>query len=102
MRDDFDDFVLACVYGILHFNAERFRYVKELHENNVRTYFADQPGKLLILNLYQGDGWEKICDFLDCPIPNEVFPHENKRLLFPAKSSNGKNLLGKLMRIIKE
>jgi hypothetical protein len=97
MRDAFDDFVLACVYGCLHFNAERFSYVKDLHENKVRSYFADQPGKLLILDLSHGDGWEKICDFLHCPVPDEVFPHDNKGLLFPRKPSNHKNLLRKLM-----
>ena len=23
-----------------------------------------------------GDSWEKLCSFLDIPIPNEDFPHE--------------------------
>jgi hypothetical protein len=101
MRDDFDDFVLACVYGTLHFNAERFRYVKELHEYNVRRYFSGRPEKLLIFDVSQGDGWEKICDFLGCSIPNEVFPHANEKLLFPAKRSKARNPVRKMIRIIK-
>jgi hypothetical protein len=84
-RDDFDDFVHACVYGSLHFSADRFAYVKELHEANCRRYFADQPEKLLVLDFHQGDdGWAKICGFLGCPVPNEVFPHENKSRSYPA------------------
>jgi hypothetical protein len=101
MRDDFDDFVLACVYGTLHFDAERFRYVKELHEYNVQRYFFGRPEKLLVLDVSQGDGWEKICDFLGCSIPNEVFPHVNEGLLFPARQSKVRNQLRKLMRVIK-
>jgi hypothetical protein len=25
-----------------------------------------------------GDGWEKLCKFLNKPIPDMEFPHENK------------------------
>jgi hypothetical protein len=100
-RDEFDDFVFACVYGTLHFSADRFRYVKEQHEDNVCRYFAGRPDKLLILNVHEGDGWEKICDFLSCPLPNEVFPHVNNRLESPAKASRGNKLLRRLARMIK-
>jgi Sulfotransferase domain len=24
------------------------------------------------------DGWEPLCKILDCPVPNEPFPHANK------------------------
>ena len=39
-REPVDDFVFASVYGSLHFSADRFRYVKELHDENVRRYFS--------------------------------------------------------------
>jgi hypothetical protein len=100
-RDDFDDFVLACVYGSLHFSADRFAYVKELHEDNCRRYFAERPGKLLVLDLLQAEhGWAEICNFLDCQVPNEAFPHENKKRLHPAKPVDRENLLRRLMRRI--
>ena len=54
-RDAFDEFVLASVYGCVHFSAERFRDVKELHEANVRAYFADRPDDLLVLDVADAD-----------------------------------------------
>jgi hypothetical protein len=107
-RDSFDDFVFACVYGVLHFNADRFRYVKELHEANVRHYFADYPEQLLIFNVHEGHGWKEICNFLDCPVPDIPYPHENRKLTSPArKKSPGKargvsgRLFRKLARFLK-
>lgn len=35
-----------------------------------------KPGKLLEYHL--GDGWKPICEFLDCPMPVEPFPHLNE------------------------
>jgi hypothetical protein len=35
-----------------------------------------RPGKLLEYRL--GDGWKPICEFLDCPVPDEPFPHLNE------------------------
>ena len=26
------------------------------------------------------DGWEPLCKILDCPVPDELFPHENDRI----------------------
>jgi hypothetical protein len=95
-RDDFDDFVFACVYGSLHFSAERFAYVKELHERDCRAYFAGRPEKLLVLDLVRcDDPWGELCRFLDCPLPEEPFPHENKRRTYPARRVPT-GLLGKL------
>jgi hypothetical protein len=96
-RDDFDDFIFACVYGSLHFNAERFEYVKELHEGNVRRYFADKPDRLLILDLFQGDSWESLCSFLGRPVPDEAFPHLNKALRTPARTRKWRTSFTKLL-----
>jgi hypothetical protein len=95
-RDDFDNFVLACVYGSLEFSADRFRYVKELHEENVRRYFANAPGHLLIFDISRGDSWESICRFLDRPVPNEPFPHQNRALSAPAPPRGRKRSLRSL------
>jgi hypothetical protein len=101
-RDDFDDFILACVYGSLHFSADRFAYVKELHEDNCRRYFAERPGKLLVLDLLEAkDGWVNICNFLGCQVPNEAFPHENRKRLRPAKPLQRESLLRRFMRRIR-
>jgi hypothetical protein len=73
-RDDCDDFVLACTYGVQHFSADRLRHVKKFHESNVRSYFAGRPEKLLVLTVFEGEGWKELCGFLDCPVPDEPYP----------------------------
>jgi len=49
----------------------------EDHNKQVIEYFKDRPDKLLIMNIIEGDGWEKLCDFLNKPIPKKSFPHRN-------------------------
>ena len=34
--------------------------------------------KLLIIDICNGDGWSKLCDFLKKPIPSIGFPNVNK------------------------
>lgn len=48
------------------------------HKKEVKEYFKDRPNNLLIINICNGDGWEKLCHFLNKPIPNKPFPHKNK------------------------
>ena len=48
------------------------------HNKKVISFFKDKKSQLLIMNVTEGDGWEKLCKFLDKPIPNRPFPHENK------------------------
>jgi hypothetical protein len=44
----------------------------------VRQFFADKPaGKLLELAICEGEGWEKLCPFLDVPVPAVPFPVKN-------------------------
>jgi hypothetical protein len=40
-------------------------------------YFKDKPDELLVMNIFEGDGWDKLCKFLNKPIPNKPFPHKN-------------------------
>ena len=41
---------------------------------DVQAAFSDD--RLLTYNI--GDGWEPLCRFLDCPIPDQPFPHTNR------------------------
>ena len=50
----------------------------EGHTKEVIEYFKNRPKDLLIMNICNGDGWEKSCPFLELPIPNISFTHENK------------------------
>ena len=47
------------------------------HEERVARLFAGQPQRLLRFDLFSGDGWPVLCDFLRLPVPTEAFPHEN-------------------------
>jgi hypothetical protein len=48
------------------------------HHKEVVDYFQARPQDLLIVDWSQGDGWEKICPFLNLPVPAQPFPHANK------------------------
>jgi SAM-dependent methyltransferase len=74
---EFTDFIYACVYGTIEFNEDRFRYVYETHFRNVCEYFAHRPSDLLVMDISDGDGWEKLCPFLGFPIPDSQFPNLN-------------------------
>lgn len=48
------------------------------HNREVLEHFRGRPDDLLVMNLAQGDGWEKLCPFLGKPVPGMPFPHANK------------------------
>ena len=52
---------------------------KEYYENynkNVLEFFEDKPGKLLVMNISKGDGWDKLGKFFKIKTPTqEPFPH---------------------------
>lgn len=50
----------------------------ERHNKEVLEYFKSSPDDLLVLNISEGDGWEKLCPFLSKEIPNIPFPYKKK------------------------
>lgn len=46
----------------------------------VRDYFQGRDD-LLVMNIEAGDGWDKLCGFLGCSIPEKPFPWKNRRSL---------------------
>lgn len=78
----------VAVYGSYSFNEKRFSYVYDLHYRNVTEYFKDRPESLLIINICEGEGWEKLCPFLNLPIFDKSFP-------FIAKKSELRQTLSK-------
>lgn len=42
-----------------------------------KQYFAHRDKDFLIIDIPNGDGWEKLCSFLDKPIPTVLFPNRN-------------------------
>ena len=61
--------VQAYVYGGEYISVYR-RHIQAVSE------FCDP---LLSMNIVEGDGWEKLCPFLELPTPNKSFPHVNKK-----------------------
>lgn len=67
-------FLRASVYGTYKFNKERMSYVYDLHKKTVMEYFKDKPNSLLILDIYGGEGWKKLCKFLNVSEVKGPFP----------------------------
>jgi hypothetical protein len=69
------------VYGSYDPAKDADTYLRKYreHRDAVRRYFAGRPGKLLEMCFEDGDGWEKLCTFLNVPkIPDVPFPHANR------------------------
>jgi hypothetical protein len=65
------------VYGMNGFDAAHFCQVARTHRKRVEAHFADRPGKLLVLDICAGEGYERLCPFLGLPVVKEKFPHKN-------------------------
>ncbi len=49
-------------------------------DDRVRRFFADRDDtRILELRITDGEGWERLCPFLDRDIPGEPYPDVNKR-----------------------
>lgn len=66
--------VRIAVFGIHTFNANRLRYVYQKYVRDVEEYFKDRPEDLLVMDICGGEGWDKLCPFLNKPIPSSNFP----------------------------
>ncbi|MEM1429406.1 MAG: DUF3253 domain-containing protein [Pseudomonadota bacterium] len=68
--------VRLATYGASIFNEARFRRVAAEHMAGVRAHFADRPDQLLVLNLFNGEGWAELCPFLGVEMPDGTpFPN---------------------------
>ena len=52
-------------------------HIFEEHNRLVKDYFKNRSSDLLIMNIIEGDGWSKLCNFLEKPIPKKSFPYLN-------------------------
>lgn len=68
----------ALVEHTLYFRHPDAQTAWHAHEARVQGFFADKPaGKLLMLDVFAGQGWPELCGFLGQPVPSVRFPHEN-------------------------
>lgn len=68
------------VYGIGHPKGNESLYLERYrsHNENVINYFNDRKEDLCVLSICDGDGWDKLCDFLNVKIPEIDFPTKNR------------------------
>jgi hypothetical protein len=69
----------VATYGSYTFDEKRFAYAYDLHYEKVIEYFKNRLESLLVFNIYAGEGWEKLCSFLNQPILNQSFPFRKTR-----------------------
>ena len=74
------------IYGSHTFDRKIFTEAYKKHDKKVKEYFRERPQDLLIMNICNGDGWEKLIPFVgEDNIVNKNFdyrschfPHSNK------------------------
>jgi hypothetical protein len=48
------------------------------HNQAVLSYFKNRPQDILVMDIAGGEGWEKLCGFLDVDLMHSEFPHQNQ------------------------
>lgn len=64
-------------YGSFLYDEDLYRAAYERHDAKVRAAFAGADN-FLEFDLTAGANWERLCDFLDKPVPDAAFPFSNK------------------------
>lgn len=78
----------TAMYGTDMFVSEKLEKVYFQHYNEVVEYFKGRNNDLLIIDILENDKWQKLCDFLNKPIPNESYPMRNKAIPIPVVIKN--------------
>jgi hypothetical protein len=64
--------------GVLEGNEDLYLERFKSHNQGVKEYFKNRSDDIIVMDFKQGDAWEKLCTFLDVPVPKKAFPHSNK------------------------
>lgn len=67
------------IYGVPTASGNEAVYAQryEQHNAEVLEYFAGRDEDLLVMDITQGHGWERLCPFLGVPVPGFPFPSQN-------------------------
>jgi len=63
------------IYGTCNFDKDK--YINTYRKHNDKITSTIPKDKLLIMNILEGDSWDKLCKFLKLPVINETFPNCN-------------------------
>ena len=64
------------VHDRLNTINKNLKWKKEKYRK-VREFFKNRPQDLLVMNICSGEGWEKLCPFLNRKVLNRPFPKNN-------------------------
>jgi hypothetical protein len=71
---------LSMIQKSLYANHKNWRNAYQEFDRRVKHFFSDKEENVMLeLNIANGEGWEKLCPFLGCEIPNQSFPHTNRQ-----------------------
>lgn len=59
-------------------NEKIYLHRYQQHNREVKEFFNTRSDDLLIMNFEEGDGWDKLCAFLNHKKPKAKFPHTHK------------------------
>ena len=71
-------FEVFLMYGSWYFDQDMFISRYQEHCRRVIEYFKNRKEDLLVMDICGGDGWQKLCPFLEIDEPEVSFPHFNK------------------------
>jgi len=66
------------IFHCVNYDEDYLNILYDNHYRNVNHYFKNRKQDLLTIDICGGEGWEKLCSFLNKDIPNAHFPHKNK------------------------
>lgn len=73
-----DDEIKYAAYGTTKYDKDILIKAYRSYHDEVNNFFADKPGKLLVLDLdKEKPGFDRICDFLGIPKTNISYPKSN-------------------------
>ena len=101
MKNEPEEFKKAQVLQRLVYGSDKVvedLYKARYQEHNNNVVKTIPKSKLLIMDITAGDGWEKLCNFLNVPVPSIPFPFENKRFTVPNTILKIKNIFQKKFR----
>lgn len=66
------------MYGTTTFEPDKFKKAMDNHRLTTQVFFDSQPERFLCLYITRGEGWKKLCRFLNVPVPDVLFPYKNR------------------------
>lgn len=64
-------------FSFLKINKKEWKDLYHNYSRDVAVYFSERSGQLLTLRICDGEGWEKLCPFLNKAVPKVAFPKKN-------------------------